>query len=166
MLFRSQYEELEWPPLVEVNFVGDGFAGQVDAVFYDPVSDSHVIVDWKTGGTAKSDEAQLHFYHYGLRKSFDDYKQDGEHMQAWFHHIVKGKVQYAAQKYYGDSTIEGWIKWSSSIKQDRTFAAYPGWYCDYCECRSACPVFNDTEQQVGELIRDALLDEQHPDYKE
>jgi hypothetical protein len=159
------YNELEWPPLVEVKFHGDGFAGEVDAIFTRKDYGTQVIVDWKTGGSKKADESQLHFYHYGLSHASNISDYDNPAFEAFFHHVNHSHLQEAGD-YYGDNVIEGLLYFTYAVKTAGAYAAKPGWYCDYCECYSVCPAYNDTQDAVNELIQGAAYDTQHPDYEE
>lgn len=149
------YDNYEYPPKVEVRFNGDKYSAEVDAIFTHKTDGTTAIVDWKTGGSSKADENQLQFYRYVM----------DEPASAWFHHLKKNSLQEASE-YPGDDVIAGWINWAIKAKLNKMFQPFPSWSCDYCSARSVCPVFNDTQDEVDDLIVGLEFDEFPIGYEE
>lgn len=105
-----------------------------------------MVVDWKSGSTAKANPIQLHIYSYVARHDPVSplYGADSDRVGLFFHHVAFSKQQDAAP-YPGDGYVRGLLEWASHTKGAmRAFGfapAKPDWYCDYCLYQSKCPAF-------------------------
>ena len=104
-----------------------------------------IIIDWKTGATAKANPVQLWVYMYAATHDPDSplYWVDPDIIELAFHHIAFNKVQYV-NDYPGDTWMERLFEWAEEQKiamSEYGFApAKPDWWCDYCLVSSKCPV--------------------------
>lgn len=156
----KKLDEYDWPPLVEHNIVVKprGRAGnlytQVDAIFRhseQKFGEETLIVDWKTGSTAKSHESQLHVYAYGGNK--EGWRPPHQWLVGAFFHAAAEKWQWVPD-YVGDEVVETWIRRTHQAKIDTLEIGpvyAPDWWCNYCTSRSVCPVMGDGSNEDIEL---------------
>jgi hypothetical protein len=135
---------------VSVTVDGTVIATTIDAVFQTDAG--LLVVDWKTGATAKANPTQLHIYSYAYRHSLNEFVPE-EDVDLRFHHVAF-KKQQTAMPYPGDEYVAGLLNWASSQKEamvaDGFAPAKQDWWCDYCLYRDNCPVFDG---DLGELRR-------------
>ena len=143
----KDYNDYNWPPTVEhVIDIGEGetrLITTVDAIFEgsDKFGEGKLIVDWKTGSTKKAHPSQVQVYAYGLKQEglFDT----DQIVQGAFHHVDHSMLQYE-YAYWGDATVEAWIKntYDTKYRINTTSAITfnPDWWCGYCTAKDKCPV--------------------------
>jgi len=121
-----------------------------------------VLVDWKSGATAKAAPLQLQIYAWGAthdaRSPF--YGMDANDLQLWYHHVAFSRDQTV--EYPGDEYVESVLQWAVGQKErimESEFApARPDWYCDYCLYQSKCPLFGGKLAQVKYDLSQAAIE--------
>lgn len=157
------YDEYDWPPRVEhqIRLPKVGLYTTVDAIFDGgPSHRPTVIVDWKTGSTTHSTEAQLHHYAYG-GKHEGWMKPDDQETLGWFHHVKpeRGKkpTRQVVSGYWGNKVVESQIKATRARKDFGGLpVASPDWYCGYCSVKDRCPAVNNNKDELWQEIETRL----------
>lgn len=166
------FDNYQWPPKVEYEIMlhetdDTALYTTIDAIFEAKPNAAQfgaevMIVDWKTGSTAKSAPSQLQVYAYGGRK--EGWYPDTNTVIGMFYHVDHEKAQWV-DTYLGDEVVEKWIARTYDAKQkiieDGIPVYAPDWICGYCQSQYICPVNNPKtgkdHQEIAVAIKSATI---------